>query len=48
MLHIQSLTASRPIVIIGAAFGDIILAMDRLPVRGGDDGPHEMLAGVDA
>jgi sugar/nucleoside kinase (ribokinase family) len=36
MTDLQALTNQRPVIVIGAAFGDVMLGLDQLPRSGGD------------
>ncbi|MGF1725698.1 PfkB family carbohydrate kinase [Photobacterium nomapromontoriensis] len=36
MIDFQSLSAQRPVIVIGAAFGDLMLGLDQLPQSGSD------------
>jgi len=36
MIDKHNLTAKRPIIVVGAAFGDVMLSLNQLPISGGD------------
>ncbi|PSW18119.1 ribokinase [Photobacterium sanctipauli] len=41
-MDLNSLTAKQPVIVVGAAFGDVMLGLDRLPQSGGDEIAQEL------